>query len=62
LKPSTWLIWFGPFVVFVIATILLVRALRRQRRAPAAGISAAERERLDALLGKPDKRGKGDDA
>ena len=54
LKPATWLLWFGPFVLLAIAALLLLRALRRQRQAPAAGISVADRARLDALLGKPD--------
>ncbi len=53
-KPATWLIWFGPFVLLAIAALVLLRALRRQRQAPAAAISVAERARLDALLGKPD--------
>ena len=54
LKPTTWFIWFGPFVLLAIAAFLLVRALRRQRQAPATEISAEERKRLDALLGKAD--------
>jgi len=62
LKPSTWFIWFGPFVLLAIAAVLLVRALRRQGKAPAAEISAAERKRLDALLGKPAVHDKDNDA
>ncbi len=54
LKPATWLIWFGPFVLLLIAALLLLRALRRQRQVPAAEISVADRARLDELLGKPD--------
>jgi len=55
LKPQTWFIWFGPFVLLAIAGFLLVRALRRQRQVPASEISDAERQRLDALLGKTDE-------
>jgi len=62
LKPSTWFIWFGPFVLLAIAAVLLVRALRRQRQVPAAEISATDRARLDALLGKPDHADKDKDA
>jgi cytochrome c-type biogenesis protein CcmH len=62
LKPSTYLIWFGPFVLLAIAALLLVRALRRQRKAPVAEISAADRTRLDALLGKPELADKEKDA
>ena len=50
-KPSTWLIWFGPFVLLIIAAILLLRALRRQKDTPATEITAEERARLDAILG-----------
>jgi len=51
LKPSTWLIWFGPFVLLLIAAFLLLRAVRRQKNTQAAEITAEERARLDAILG-----------
>lgn len=54
IKPSTYLIWFGPFVLLAIAALLLLRALRRQRHVPTAEISIEERARLNALLGKQD--------
>jgi cytochrome c-type biogenesis protein CcmH len=50
-KPSTWLIWFGPFVLLLIAAFVLLRAVRRQKNTPAADITPAERARLDAALG-----------
>jgi cytochrome c-type biogenesis protein CcmH len=50
-KPATYLIWFGPFVLLLVAIFLLVRALRRQKASPATEISATDRQRLDALLG-----------
>jgi cytochrome c-type biogenesis protein CcmH len=62
LKPSNYLIWFGPFVLLAIAAFLLVRALRRQRQVPADEISAADRHRLDVLLGKSGVPDKDDDA
>lgn len=49
-KPSTWLIWFGPFAVLLVALLLLVRAVRRQRVVPQTEISAAERQRLQQVL------------
>ena len=61
MKPSTYLLWFGPFVLLAIAALLLLRALRRQRRLPAAEISLADRTRLDALLGQPDHADKDQD-
>jgi len=50
-KPSTWLIWFGPFVLLLIAAFLLLRAVRRQKNTPAHEITPEERARLDAILG-----------
>ncbi len=51
-KESTWLIWFGPFVLLAIAAILLLRSIMRQKRQEEPEITAAERKRLDNLLGK----------
>jgi len=50
-KPSTWLIWFGPFVLLLIAAFLLLRAVRRQKNTPTHVITPEERARLDAILG-----------
>ena len=55
-KPSTYLIWFGPFVLLLIAALLLLRSIRRQQKEPAAEISAEERERLNTLLGSTTTR------
>jgi len=55
MKPSTYLLWFGPFLLMIIAAVLLLRAVRRQERTQAAEISAADRERLDNLLGNSGK-------
>lgn len=49
-KPSTYLLWFGPFVLIAIGGILLVRALRRQGAEPETEISAGEQARIDGLL------------
>jgi len=50
-KPSTYLIWFGPFLLLLVAAVLLLRAVRRQKATPAPAITPEERARLDALLG-----------
>ena len=49
-KPSTWLIWFGPFVLLLIALLLLFRSLRRQQHAPEQTITADDRQRLEQVL------------
>ena len=56
-KPSTYLIWYGPFVLLAIAALLLIRAVGRQRQVREPEISAEERKRLEKLLG--DNAGKG---
>ncbi|MEA3639500.1 MAG: cytochrome c-type biogenesis protein [Lamprobacter sp.] len=50
LKPSTYLLWFGPFVLIGIAGFVVVRTILHKKRAEDAPISDAERERLQALL------------
>lgn len=50
-KPSTYLLWFGPFALMILAGGLLLRAVRKQKRTATAEISAADRKRLDDLLG-----------
>jgi cytochrome c-type biogenesis protein CcmH len=51
IKPANYLIWFGPFVLLLVAAILLLRAVRRQKRTAVTDISPEERARLDAVLG-----------
>lgn len=48
-KPTTWLLWGGPFVFGVAGLIGLVVFLRR-RRVPDASLSMEEQSRADALL------------
>jgi len=52
MKPSTYLLWFGPFVLMLLAGVLLLRAVRRQRQTTNPEISEADRKRLDDLLGE----------
>jgi cytochrome c-type biogenesis protein CcmH len=51
-KPATYLLWFGPPVLFVVAAIGVFLGLRRRRSQPLApaALSAAERRRLEAIL------------
>lgn len=50
-KPLTWVLWFGPFVLLVIAAVFLALYLR-QRRALAAPVELSDeaRERAKQLL------------
>jgi cytochrome c-type biogenesis protein CcmH len=50
LKPSTYVLWFGPFVIIGIAAFFMLRAVLRREPTAEDDISDAERERLRALL------------
>jgi cytochrome c-type biogenesis protein CcmH len=50
-KPANYLIWFGPFVLLLVAAVLLLRAVRRQKRTAVTDITPEQRARLDAALG-----------
>ena len=50
-KPLTWVLWFGPFVVLLIAGIFLLAYLRQRRSAMQLQVlSDAERARVEQLL------------
>ena len=55
-KPSTYILWYGPFVLLAIGLLVLVRTLKRRGKQTDSGFSAEERERLKQILGsdKPD--------
>ncbi|MBL0730984.1 cytochrome c-type biogenesis protein [Piscinibacter sp. HJYY11] len=52
-KPTTWLLWAGPFVLMLGGLVALITFLRRRQPADAA-LSAEEQRRAEALLN--DKR------
>ena len=50
-RPSTLLLWAGPFALLLIGLLGLARYLRsRRRRLPAVELTPAERARAEALL------------
>ena len=51
LKPVTWLLWFGPFLLLAVGVVALVVFLRRRgSRVQETPLSVAEQQRADALL------------
>lgn len=54
MKPSTYVLWFGPLAVFLAAVGIVVAFYRRSRRGAAAGgpppLTEEEQKRLDGLL------------
>ena len=50
-KPLTWLLWAGPFVLMIAGIVALMLYLRRRNRAIGPGsLSEEEARRADALL------------
>jgi cytochrome c-type biogenesis protein CcmH len=50
-KPITWLLWAGPFVLMISGIVALMMYLRRRNRATGeASLSADEASRAEALL------------
>jgi len=61
-KPITWLLWIGPFVILLMGVGVLFSYLRRRNEAPAAkALSAQDNQKMDALLAMVDKHDKGGD-
>ena len=50
-KPSTYLLWYGPFVLAVIALVVLFRTVATRRQSTEPKLSQEEQTRVDALLG-----------
>jgi cytochrome c-type biogenesis protein CcmH len=52
LKPTTWLLWFGPFLLLAAVGILLLRYLkiRRQRLATEGQLTEDEHKKAEAML------------
>ena len=58
-KPITWLLWIGPFVILMIGIAgLFVYLRRRNRNVTNVTLSADDNKRLDALLEDGKKEGK----
>jgi len=50
-KPITWLLWIGPFVILLAGIIGLIVYLRRRNQSiPSTTLSAEDNRRIDALL------------
>jgi len=49
-SPTTWILWFGPAVLVIVAAVSVLTWIRRRAREPAAQLTDEERRRLEALL------------
>ena len=55
-KPITWLLWIGPFVILVIGIVGLLSYLRRRNLSiPSTTLSKIDNEKIDALLNQDRK-------
>ena len=63
LKPSTYVLWFGPFVLIGVSAFFLIRTLVRKKQSPDRELSDAEQQRLPELIsGEPVQTGSDKDA
>ena len=51
LKPVTYMLWFGPAILFLIGMIAVFLTLRKRRLSEAAALSAEDHRRARELLG-----------
>ncbi|MGR4869990.1 cytochrome c-type biogenesis protein CcmH [Variovorax sp. LARHSF232] len=49
-RPSTWLLWLGPFALLMLGLVLLARIVRRRQCAAPPPLTPAERSHAQALL------------
>jgi cytochrome c-type biogenesis protein CcmH len=55
IKPSTYVLWFGPLALGLLGAMVVLRTIRSKSKAKDrdADLSEAERQRLAGLLGEP---------
>ena len=51
-KPSTYLLWFSPFILFIVAGLALYRSVRRRSRTAETQLTTEEQARLKQILGE----------
>ena len=55
-KTSTYLLWFGPFVLVIFGLVLLIRMVRNVGTQPTQGMSAADHQRVQQLLADKEEK------
>lgn len=50
LKISTLLLWAGPFIIFIIALVILLRLIAQRRKLQVTELSQADKEKVSKLL------------
>ncbi|VAX13594.1 Cytochrome c heme lyase subunit CcmL [hydrothermal vent metagenome] len=49
-KPTTWLLWFGPFILVAVGLFILIRVIRNTRKQADTKLTEDEQKQLDSLL------------
>lgn len=55
LNPSTWILWFAPFVLLLLAVVFIVHSIRRRSQESVQQLNQQEQEKLSRLF--DDNRG-----
>jgi len=56
-KPMTWLLWFGPAIIFVIGLVYVIRFMRSQNLSKQVeSLSEEDMERIKSLHAEQDKK------
>jgi cytochrome c-type biogenesis protein CcmH len=55
-KPSTYPIWFGPMIVFLIGGVVLFRIIRRKNQSSEIELTEEEQQQLDNLLNQSNEK------
>ena len=58
-KPVTYMLWVGPFILFVLGVVILVMFVRRRNQdvLESGELSGEERQRLEGLLKEQHEKG-----
>lgn len=49
-RPDTWFLWYGPFVLALLAIVIILVRKLGQKKAPEPEVSAEQHARVQALL------------
>jgi cytochrome c-type biogenesis protein CcmH len=52
LTEKTYILWLGPFILMLLAFIILMFVIRRQTKLKSVALTDAERDKLNQALGK----------
>ena len=50
LKSTTFFLWFGPLIIFILAAIIVGVFVRKQKQQPVAEVAADQKQRAHSIL------------